>query len=167
MAQKIGYQDGIAGLVGFLSKFPLVKYRPMSQRPVSLEQWSWLEKIERTLRLLKDAHDAAIVESAPDPSPPPPLPPGPPPPTGPVAPRTYNEVAGGEPSARFCTAGLTRNANGRLHDIYSEYDDDGRDLGGRTSLHVIGLKPANEMDGRSPCDPYGSFPPWPPESYAR
>jgi hypothetical protein len=30
---------------------------------------------------------------------------------------------------------------------------------------VAGLKPADEMDGREPCDPYNGFPPWPPDSY--
>ena len=97
----------------------------------------------------------------------PPPPPPPPPPPKKVAPRTYNTAPGGEPSARFCTTGLSRNTNGRLHDDYSEYDDDGHDLGGRTTNQVAGLKPANEMDGRGPCDPYGTFPPWPPGSYER
>ena len=84
-----------------------------------------------------------------------------------VAPRTYNAAPGGEPSSRFCTTGLPRNAQGSLYDSFSTYDDDGRDLGGRTAKQVQGLKPANEMDGRGPCDPYGVFPPWPAGSYER
>jgi len=98
-------------------------------------------------------------------SPPPPPPPPPPPKT--VAPRTYNTAPGGEPSARFCVTGLPRNSDGLLFDDYSTYDDDGHDLGGRTTLQVAGLKAANEMDGRGPCDPYNSFPPWPAASYDR
>jgi hypothetical protein len=49
-----------------------------------------------------------------------------------------------------------------------EYNGDGLNTGGkwRDRTHIVaGLKPANEMDGRSACDPYGSFPPWPAGSY--
>jgi hypothetical protein len=149
MATEIGFQSGIKAAMNALRK----------ELPVYTAAW---DKLERTLKILADDHDAAIVDPAPEDPPPPP-----PPPSGPVAPRTYNTAPGGEPSARFCVAGLPRNQNGRLHDIYSEYDDDGHDLGGRTTLLVPGLKFANEMDGRGPCDPYGSFPPWPAESDKR
>jgi len=160
MSEKIGYNDGLTGFVGFMRKIPGVRYRDQDKRPTGLSEWYWLEKMERTLRILKDDHDSAIV--APEPPPPPP----PPPPSGTVAPRTYNTVANG-PDARFCVEGLPRNSRGRRYDIYSEYDDNGLDLGGRTTLHVDGLKPANEMDGRGPCDPYFNFPPWPAASYEK
>lgn len=144
---------------------PTAVYRPPAERPADKSAWSWLEKWERRERILKDDHDAAITDPDPEDPPPPP----PPDPTWPIAPRTYNAVLPHlEPSARFCTTGLPRNANGRLFDQYSEYDDNGLALGGRTeATQVPGLKPANEMDGRGPCDPYGSFPPWPTDSYIR
>jgi hypothetical protein len=97
------------------------------------------------------------------------VPPPPPPPPAKVAPRTYNAALPNlEPSARFCTTGLSRNGNGRLFDSFSEYDDDGRSLGGRTEdTQVSGLRPANEMNGLGSCDPYLNFPPWPLDSYKR
>ena len=108
------------------------------------------------------AYAVVDQDAYPDAAPPPP----PPPPQ--VAPRTYNKVLGG-PDARFCITGLTRGADALWHDPFSRYDDNGLDVdGGRTSdTQVPGLKPANEMDDRGPCDPYGSFPPWPAGSYER
>lgn len=89
----------------------------------------------------------------------------PPPPQ--VAPRTYNKVPSAD--ARFCVAGLPKNSRGLPYDAFSAYDENGLDVdGGRTKdTQVPGLKPANEMDGRGSCDPYGSFPPWPAGSYQR
>jgi hypothetical protein len=168
MAQRIGYQDGLSGFVSWVRKISLgtVKYRPVGDRPASLEQWYWLEKLERTLRILKDDHDEAIVT----PTPPNPLPPVPP--TDPiirVAPQTYNAEGGS--NARYCTAGLPRNADGRLFDRYATYDEDGRQLGGRSEQHIDGLKGARMMDDKGPCDPYAwmgrEFPPWPIASYER
>lgn len=89
----------------------------------------------------------------------------PPPPQ--VAPRTYNKVPSAD--ARFCVAGLPRDHRGLYVDAFSAYDENGLDVdGGRSrDTQVPGLKPANEMDGRGACDPYNSFPPWPPGSYQR
>jgi hypothetical protein len=94
-------------------------------------------------------------------------PPPPPPPPPSVAPRTYNKVPSAD--ARFCVTGLTRGADGLYHDAFSRYDENGLDFdGGRSKdTQVPGLKPADEMDGRGPCDPYGPFPPWPAGSYER
>ena len=158
MAQKIGYNDGLDWLVGFLKKFPLVKYRPVGERPASLSAWYGLEKIERTLRILKDDHDAAIVSPAPPPPPPPPPPPDPPPVLR-LAPQTWNRGSSGQ-DARYCTRDSGNPDPGGFH-----YDADGRSLGGRSGKFVPGPKPADEMDGREPCDPYNGMPPWPPESY--
>ena len=89
------------------------------------------------------------------------------PPPPPVAPRTYNKVPAAD--ARFCVAGLPHNSRGLPYDMFSAYDENGLDVdGGRSSdTQVSGLKPANEMDGRGACDPYGNFPPWPAASYQR
>jgi hypothetical protein len=91
-----------------------------------------------------------------------PLPP-PPPPTPKLAPQTYNKGSSGQ-DARYCTQHSGNPDGGGFR-----YDNDGRSLGGRSGNPVAGLKPADEMDGRGPCDPYTnngqSFPPWPPGSY--
>lgn len=164
----IGYQSGVRAAVnrlrdldpnGTALKKTGGKWPAVETLPADMSRWGAWDKLERTLGILAFDHDAAAGS---DPPPPPP-----PPPPAKVAPRTYNTAPGGEPSARFCTTGLPRNTNGRLHDDFSEYDDDGHDLGGRTTKIVAGLKYANEMDGRGPCDPYGSFPPWPAGSFER
>jgi hypothetical protein len=146
---KIGFQNGIEA----------AKKRMRALDPGGFnatETGAW-DKFFRTIKHLVDEHDAEQTDPEEPPDPQPTM----------VAPRTYNTAPGGEPSARFCTTGLPRNSSGQLYDIYATYDDDGHDLGGRTALQVPGLKPANEMDGRGPCDPYGNFPPWPEGSYAK
>jgi len=81
------------------------------------------------------------------------VPPPPPPPT--LNPQTYNKGSSGQ-DARYC---VTKDDGYR-------YDSGGREIDGRRSgKFVAGLKPADEMDGREPCDPYNGFPPWPKESY--
>jgi hypothetical protein len=87
-----------------------------------------------------------------------------------LAPRTYN-LASNNADPRFCvqSPGVTRRSDGVYVDEGGyEYNGDGMNTGGkwRDRTHIVaGLKPANEMDGRSACDPYGSFPPWPAGSY--
>lgn len=163
MAQVIGYQDGIDWLVGFIRKIPLVKYRPLEKRPASLDQWYGLEKLERTLRILKDDHDAAIVV-IPTPDPPPPQ-------VKRLAPQTYNRGSRGQ-DARYCvnSPGVTQlTATDWVDEGGYHYDQQGLCLGGRTGNPVDGLKPSDAMDGAEPCDPYTwgtrSFPPWPQGSY--
>ena len=88
-----------------------------------------------------------------------PLVPPPPPPPPPVKlnPQTYNKGSRGQ-DARYCVT---------IDDGY-RYDADGREIDGlRTGQFIEGLKPASEMDGRGPCDPYNGFPPWPEKSYER
>jgi hypothetical protein len=82
-------------------------------------------------------------------------PPPPPPPTTKLNPQTYNKGSSGQ-DARYCVT----------HDDGYRYDSGGREIDGRRSgKFVPGLKPADEMDGREPCDPYNGFPPWPAASY--
>lgn len=149
MAEKIGWQSGIPASIA-----RLIKLDPAGEKAY--------RKLERSLTLMARDYDLRQAGPTPNPDPDPgPLP------NPVIAPRTYNGLPNGEPSARFCTAGLPRNARGRLYDDYSEYDDDGRDLGGRTNFQVDGLKPANEMDNRSPCDFYNGLTKWPAGSYVR
>jgi hypothetical protein len=79
----------------------------------------------------------------------------PPPPPPKLNPQTYNKGSSGQ-DARYCVT----------HDDGYRYDSGGREIDGRRSgKFVPGLKPADEMDGREPCDPYNGFPPWPAASY--
>jgi hypothetical protein len=97
----------------------------------------------------------------------------PPPPPSPVvrcAPRTYN-LGGGNQDPRFCVQapGVAQIGPDHYRDEGgSEYNGDGLNTGGvwrdRNRI-VMGLKPADQMDGRAACEPYGSFPPWPAGSY--
>ncbi len=154
---KIGYNDGILGLVAWVRKVSLgtVKFRPLAERPANHSEWSWLENLERTLRILKDDHDAAVVGPTPGPAPPPP------PPTARLAPQSYNKGSRGQ-DARYCL----KDFPGLIDGGGFAYDADGRSLGGRSGKWVPGLKPSDEMDGRGPCEPDGAgHPPYPPESY--
>jgi len=168
MSEKIGYNDGLTGFVSFMRKIPGVRYRDQDSRPSSLSEWYWLEKLERTLRILKDAHDAAIVM----PEPPPPPPPPPPPTAKRLAPQTYNKGSRGQ-DARYCinAPGVTRvgSTDRWIDEGRYTYNIDGLCDGGRSGAPVAGLKPSDMMDGKGPCDPYTwgeqSFPPWPPGSY--
>jgi hypothetical protein len=83
----------------------------------------------------------------------------PPPPPRLLAPQTYNRGSSGQ-DARYCTKESGNPDGGGF-----SYDSGGRSLGGRSGNTVAGLKPADEMDGREPCDPYNGFPPWPAASY--
>lgn len=158
MSQRIGYQDGLDWFVGFLRKIPGVKYRPAGDRPASLEQWYGLEKFERTLRILKDDHDAAIVTEPPLPPPPPP------PPTGyvKVAPITVRAEGGSD--QRVCLfqsdgslrPGVRRLANGEYtDDSGARYAADGGGLENssiRSKVDDPRLVGARSMDNRSACD---------------
>lgn len=104
----------------------------------------------------------------------PPVPP-PPKPTEPhfgIAPRTYNWAQSNNSDPRFCVHGIPgveKKDDGAWHDIYSRYDDDGRDLdGGRTRLtQVDGLRKADNSDGMGECQLYDGLTAWPEGSYDR
>lgn len=76
-----------------------------------------------------------------------------------LAAQTYNKGSRGQ-NARYCTAESGNPDSGGFR-----YNADGLCEGGRSEQFVPGLKPADEMDGRGPCDPYDGFPPWPEKSY--
>ena len=103
---------------------------------------------------------------------PPPPPPPPPPPEKRYAPKAYNSTSRAD--ARFCMAaeyGVTRDGLGYIDEMGVRYDEGGRDLGGRSTDQVPGLKGADSMDGLEPCDSYTKdgrgFPPYPVESFNR
>lgn len=154
--ERIGFQSGIKAAMARLRKLD-----PGGTNASGTGAW---DKLERTLSILANDHDAAIT----DPEPPPPPPPPPPPETD-YAPRTYN-IGSRNQDPRFCVTGLTRRADGLLVDGEGVlYDDSGLNVDGRRDRTkiVAGLKPADEMDGREPCDPYNGMPPWPAASYER
>lgn len=142
-----------------------------------LSTWPWPDKKERTDRVLKDDHDAAIAPT-PTPTPDPDPTPEPEPEPYKYAPRTHNAV--GSPgawraNARFCTRGLPRNSAGEWYEPgfpHIRYDQAERCIGGRDETRMVpGLKGADSMDGKEPCDTYTkdgrTFPPYPDESYLR
>lgn len=154
-AEKIGYQSGIdASVNAWIATDPAHK--------------AGYEKLRRTLKLLAADYDGR--QAAPPPPPPPPATTtAPPPPAPKLAPQTYNKGSRGQ-DARYCVLGLPRDSSGAYVDGGGyRYDEKGLSLGGRSGNAVSGLKPADEMDGREPCDPYTngsqSFPPWPEASY--
>jgi len=145
---EIGYQSGIAAACNALRK----------HHPENKAAW---DKLERTLKILADDHDAAIPGTPDNPDDPPPTPKK-------LAPQTYNRGSRGQ-DAKYCTTGLAKVNGAFVDDGGFRYDDQGLCLGGRSGNPVAGLKPSDEMDGRGPCDPYTngnqSFPPWPAASY--
>lgn len=97
----------------------------------------------------------------------------PPPPVGDkttYAPLAYNEAPGGEPSARYNVhINCKPHGNGWIDNGGRTYDEGGRCLDHRDTVHVDGLKAANSMDGAESWDPYEwggkTFPPYPDECY--
>ena len=83
---KIGYQDGITAFFDWYRAQPGVPQRGPGYDPDDLATWPWVDKMERTLRILKDAHDAAGDDGQPEPEPTPP-------PQKALAPQTYNRAA--------------------------------------------------------------------------
>ena len=112
-------------------------------------------------------------EQVPDPDPPDPPPPDPnPDPHYGIAPRTYNYAPSNNSDPRFCVhniPGVEKLSDGRWHDKFSRYDDEGRDVdGGRTRLtQVPGLRQADNSDGKGECELYDKLTEWPEGSYER
>jgi hypothetical protein len=148
----IGYQNGVAGAAARMKKLD-----PGGFNALGTGAW---DKFFRTAKKLVDDHDAVCGAAAPPPTTT--APPPPPPTTTAPAPRfnpqAYNRGSRGL-DARYCV-----QFNDGLR-----YDDGGREIDGlRTGKFVPGLKPADEMDGREPCDPDGAgHPPYPAASYER
>ena len=143
MAEIIGFQNGIKAAMNAL-------------RGLDPAHKAAYDKLERTLTILAKDHDAGIAP----PPPPPPDDPPPPPPT--LFPQSYNKGSSGQ-DARYATFGKT--SDGRF-----EYDSGGRCRGGRSGQFIPELKPADQMDGNEPWDPYEyggrTIGPWyPPKSY--
>jgi hypothetical protein len=119
-------------------------------------------------RCLIVAIRAGLVEA--NPAPPPSVPTPEPPPASRLAPQTYNRGSSGQDARYSVRENCAHVGPNRWQDQGGyQYDDSGLCLGGRSGSPVLGLKPADEMDGREPWMPYTngslSFPPWPAASY--
>ena len=145
---RIGFQNGVEA-----ARLRMKKLDPGGFKPDGTGAW---DKFFRTVSHLVVEHDQQFP-----PTPPPP----PPPPPGKYAPQTYNKGSNGQ-DARYCTAGLPKIGPYFVDEMGCRYDDKGLEVDGRrTGKFVAGLKPADEMDQREPCDPYNGMPPWPAGSY--
>ena len=177
MGESIGYQDGITAWADWFRKMgtwqlafekwaklpnnkrattippipPKIPARGANYNPDDISTWPWPDKLERTLRILKDEHDASLPPG-----------PGPDPPPDPdeykrVAPKVANMQGGS--NARYCCPGqpgVMRQDDGTWRDDVAHYDQDGLLLAGRSNLCEFGETPglvgAREIDGRPYCD---------------
>jgi hypothetical protein len=171
MAERIGFQDGIKGLMAWIRKQPDVTKRGPNYDPSNITTWPWPDKIERMLNMMKDTHDAAVTED-PRPNPPTPKPPDPPYPVRPMAaPQTINPEGGSD--AKYCVKDLPwdrdRNCYYEPSNPGITYNSDGLCNGGRTNNRVIpGLRGSRSQDDADICGYVyqgKSYPPWPEESY--
>ena len=166
----IGFQDGINGFIGWLKKQPGVPKRGPNYDPSNINSWPWPDKLERTLRALKEMHDAA---NNPGEKPPDPIKPPPDLPNAMMAPQTINPEGGSD--AKYCVKHLPWDERRQRHFEPSNpgitYNTDGLCDGGRTNDRVIdGLRGSRSQDGADICGyeyKGRSFPPWPAESYLK
>lgn len=155
----IGFQNGIAA-----GKARMKKLDPGGFKVDGTGAW---DKFFRTIETLVQNNN----EEATEPWEPPPPPPPPPPVGQKLAPQSYNKGSSGQ-NARFnIRINCTQLPDGRFRDSNFIYDDSGLCEGGRSEQFIEALKPADEMDGREPWDPYvgplGPVPPYPAASYDR
>jgi hypothetical protein len=161
MAEQIGYQDGITAFFDWYRRQPGVPQRGPGYNPDDLSTWPWVDKMERTLRILKDDHDAAVVTN-------PPVEPPVEPPVGyiRVAPITVTQQGGSDQRVCLFTGeveggplrpGVTKLPDGRYTDEHPDgaiYQSNGlEDTSVRTKLAegAFGLVKAREMDSRNAC----------------
>ena len=156
MSEKIGYQDGITAFFNWYRKQPGVPQRGPNYDPNDVSTWPWPDKMERTLRILKDDHDAAVV--------PPPVPPEPPVPPAyvKVAPITVREEGGSDQRVCLFTGeveggplrpGVVKLPDGRYTDeSRAVYQSNGlEDTSVRSKATDTRLVSARQMDGRNAC----------------
>ena len=168
---KVGFQDGLKAAYERIKKIDPSgcnpKYDPDHPDALPVDQLKAWDKVHRTLKILKEDHDAAIPSNGGGGTPP-----DPPPvhDTTTYAPLAYNEAPGGEPSARYNVhINCKPHGNGWIDNGGRTYDEGGRCLDHRDTVRVNGLKDANSMDGAEAWDPYTwngtTYPPYPAESY--
>lgn len=134
----------------------LLPNRPGSSTPITA--WDAFGKLIKAMRVLilelavkvqnHEQRLRALEGVDPDPDEPP------------YAPRTHNTTSRAD--ARFCMDSkwgvrptrVSSGAQGFVDEQGVEYDEAGRDLGGRSAHNVPELKGADSMDGAEPCDPY-------------
>jgi len=119
---------------------------------------AWADQAKALNKLAADVNGLMVrvakLEGSPTPTPEPEPTPEPTPQPK-YAPRAYNSTPSAD--ARFCMSsqyGVQRVGGGYVDARGVNYDESGRDLGGRSKNIVPELKGANSMDGREPCDEY-------------
>jgi hypothetical protein len=158
---KIGYQDGITAFFDWYRKQPGVPQRGPGYDPEDIDTWPWPDKMERTLRILKDDHDAEVVT--------PPNPPdggGTPEPALKLTPPMAYHVGTNNADPRYCCFESDGTLRDGLHwegallvdELGVEYNADGLILSGwhlrDRNVKPPGTLPANSMDQRAVCEPY-------------
>lgn len=177
MATKVGYQDGLKAAYQRIKKLDPSgcnpNYNPDDPNAIPVDQLKAWDKVHRTLKIMKEDHDASIPNTPPDnggdnggtePTP-----------VRSYAPRTHNR-GGHDQDPRFCCkpeygvkviddpihGRVYQDMMGCIYDLEHMMNLDG--LRDRNFI-VSGLKGADSMDGMEPCDPYSangiSVPPYP------
>jgi hypothetical protein len=168
---KVGYQDGLKAAYNRIKKLDPEgcnpNYNPDNPDAIPVDQLKAWDKVHRTLKILKEDHDAAIPSNGGSNPPPDPEP------TDPhygIAPRTYNYAESNNSDPLFCTdwPGVEDIGDGLKKDKFSRYRE-GRDIdGGRDRLREVpGLNDADSVDGRPICQLYNGLKEWPEESFLR
>lgn len=178
---KIGYQDGLKAAYNRIKKLDPAgcnpNYNPDNPEALPTDQLKAWDKVHRTLKILKEDHDASI------PSPPPGNGGGnggeEPSPIKRYAPRTHN-LGAADQDPRFCCKpeyGVVDKGSYYEDEMGCWYDKEhmwsiGGPGGYRDRNYMVpGLKGAESMDGMEPCDPYSangiSVPPYPGDPYAQ
>jgi hypothetical protein len=174
---KVGYQDGLKAAYNRIKKLDPAgcnpNYNPDDVNAIPVDQLKAWDKVHRTLKIIKEDHDAAIPSNG-----------GggngePPPPDDPKLlffPRTFNKEGGSD--ARFCVStsspAYSHTDDRGIHDKGGGvYRSDGLCDGGRDPDFIARkengepLRGAKSMDSFGPCDLYDGLTEWPPDSYKR
>lgn len=168
---KVGFQDGLKAGYQRIKKLDPAgcnpNYDPDNPDALPIDQLKAWDKVHRTLKIMKEDHDAAIPSNGGngDEEPPPPDP------HFGIAPRTYNYAQANNSDPLFCknSPGVTVHADGSFSDKFSRYDSNGKDIDGLRDRKrmVPGLNESNNTNGLDPCTFYNGLTKWPDESYLR
>ncbi len=172
---KVGYQDGLKAAYQRIKKLDPTgcnpNYDPDHPDAIPVDQLKAWDKVHRTLKILKEDHDAALPSNGGGDNG------GTTPPVKRYAPRTHN-LGGRDQDPRFCCKpeyGVVDKGSYFEDEMGCTYTKEpyGTNPDGRRDRTYIvpGLKGADSMDGMEPCDPYSangiSVPPYPGDPIAQ
>lgn len=158
MATKIGYQDGLKAAYQRIKKLDPAgcnpNYNPDDPNAIPVDQLKAWDKVHRTLKIMKEDHDASIPNSGDGGN-------GEtPPPSNPwdsgYAPRAYNMGSRGQNCKFNVKINCVLLSNGDYQDKNGiVYEDNGLCRGGRSETPAIPeLKPSDMSDGLEPWESY-------------